>query len=212
MILKSRPSGALVIIDGIEKRKTNLKLVKIDPDVEHIVEIIPEAGKKKVLNVLPKDFISKGGMPVYEYMRNFLEEDEDEEAPKDDVDNVAMVDGGTKAALPKKGEPKKATPKKVEEDGEMAESVVESSVSTKEISNRNEVTGSNTPPTHPPTHPPSKQKPFSSTGKGLFCFRTSSPGNSLSSRLNHMSTRSGQCIFDHLFSSVLVVPVLLHFF
>jgi|GEM_PF-795685 len=106
MVLKSRPSGATITIDGEEKGKTNMKLVNIDPDIEHKIEFkqTEEAGGKvHSFVVKPADFRSRGGMPTYEYMKNFLEEEEEEDA--------ATADAGTAAAM-KKPPPKKKRKKK----------------------------------------------------------------------------------------------------
>lgn len=94
MLIKTKPAGAAVVLDGEEKGLTNLKLINIDPDVAHTLEVTIEGEGKRVVNITPADFRPLEGMPTYVF-----EQEPEEEAVED-------------AGLPAVVEPEKKKPPK----------------------------------------------------------------------------------------------------
>lgn len=99
MVIKTKPAGAAVVLDGEEKGATNLKLINIDPDVPHTLEITIEGEGKRVVEIAPKDFRPLEGMPT------FVFEQEPEEEAVEDAGPPAVVE-------PTKKKPKKKNRKR----------------------------------------------------------------------------------------------------
>jgi serine/threonine protein kinase len=71
MIVKTRPSGAEVIVDGKSRGKTNLKLAGIDPDIPHqLVLKVPEM-EPIVIEFTPDEFVAGEDGPTYVFERDF---------------------------------------------------------------------------------------------------------------------------------------------
>ena len=86
MVIKTRPAGAKIILDGVEKGMSNLKLVNIDPDEPHRLEVQLEGEPLRVVEIAAKDFVPVDGMPTYTFEQDPPQEVEvDAGAPEVDT-------------------------------------------------------------------------------------------------------------------------------
>jgi serine/threonine protein kinase len=71
MIVKTRPSGAEVILDGKSRGKTNLKLAGIDPDAPHQLLLKVEGQEPIVVEFTPAEFVAGEDGPTFIFERDF---------------------------------------------------------------------------------------------------------------------------------------------
>jgi len=112
VVVKTRPSGAEVFLDGKSRGKTNLKLAGVDPDAPHQLMLKIDGQEPIVVEFTPEEFVAGEDGPTYMFERDFAQPTADAGPAASDGEKPEDKNPDDKKPDDKKPSKKKPTKKK----------------------------------------------------------------------------------------------------